>query len=138
MRRLVCAFVVRKPPKTGFCASRPIYGKCSKVFTCHKRRRQTAQTQVRLLVFSDQHFVNSWPENRTRKVFKILEHLPYFKYSRFFKILNTSYRSKRRRQTAQAQIRLLPKKQSHQGILCILSDKNCVNSSPDNQHFICE
>ena len=25
MRRLVCAFVVRKPPKTGFFASRPIY-----------------------------------------------------------------------------------------------------------------
>ena len=25
MRRLVCAFVVRKPPKTGFLASRPIY-----------------------------------------------------------------------------------------------------------------
>ena len=24
MRRLVCAFVVRKPPKTGFLASRPI------------------------------------------------------------------------------------------------------------------
>ena len=28
MRRLVCAFVVRKPPKTGFLASRPIL--CSK------------------------------------------------------------------------------------------------------------
>ena len=25
MRRLVCAFVVRKPPKTGFLASRPKY-----------------------------------------------------------------------------------------------------------------
>ena len=25
MRRLVCACVVRKPPKTGFLASRPIY-----------------------------------------------------------------------------------------------------------------
>ena len=25
MRRLVCAFVVRKPPKTGFLATRPIY-----------------------------------------------------------------------------------------------------------------
>ena len=24
MRRLVCAFVVRKPPKTGFLAARPI------------------------------------------------------------------------------------------------------------------
>ena len=27
MRRLVCACVVRKPPKTGFLASRPIYGR---------------------------------------------------------------------------------------------------------------
>ena len=26
MRRLICACVVRKPPKTGFFASRPIYG----------------------------------------------------------------------------------------------------------------
>ena len=31
MRRLVCAFVARKPPKTGFLASRPKYRSMHKV-----------------------------------------------------------------------------------------------------------
>ena len=45
---------------------------------------------------------------------------------------------KRPRQTAQTQIRLLLKKQSDQGLPCCYSDKNLVNSSLENSHFILE
>ena len=56
------------------------------------------------------------------------------------KILNTSssYLPKRPRKTEQTQIWLLLKKQPHQGLLCLYSDKHFVNSNPENQHFILE
>ena len=36
----------------------------------------------------------------------------------------------------QTQIRVLLKKQSDQGLLCLYSDKHFVNTSPDDIHFI--
>ena len=66
------------------------YGNALKFQTlaaCQKRLKQTVQTKIRLLLKnqSDQglpcllfcdHFVNSSLENRKRKAFEILEHLP--------------------------------------------------------------
>ena len=46
MRRLVCAFVVRKPPKTGFLAARPI---CNDTFQFVSGLKQHIMTHVKII-----------------------------------------------------------------------------------------
>ena len=57
------------------------------------------------------------------------------RYNKCSKISNTNCLPKWLRQTAQNQIRPLLQKQSDMGLLCFYSDKNFVNSNPDNQYF---
>ena len=52
------------------------------------------------------------------------------------KILNTSCRPKRQRQTLQTQIRLFLKTQSDQGLPCLLLGQPFCKFHCDNQHFI--
>ena len=61
---------------------------------------------------------------------------PKWYYGKCLKISNTSCLSKRARQTEQTQIRLLLKKQSDQGLPCLLFWWLSVNSSPNNHYNI--
>ena len=58
MRRLVCTCVVRKPPKTGFLASRPIYR--TSFFVCYHRNIALINVKIQGQ-FSrlHEHFVSS-------------------------------------------------------------------------------
>ena len=67
-----------------------------------------------MVAFSTGEYVLSTPESKCSKV------------------LNTSYLPKRPRKTAQTKIRLLLKKQPHQGRPGLYSDKNFVNSNPEH------
>ena len=49
----------------------------------------------------------------------------YSSYDKCSKVLKTNCLPKRTRQTVQTQIRLLPKKQSDQGLPCLLSQQEC-------------
>ena len=69
-------------------------------------------------------------------IWKVQGYTRKWYYGKCSKILNTSCLSKRARQIEQTQIRLLLKKQSDQGLPCLLFKWPSVNSSPNNQHFI--
>ena len=59
-----------------------------------------------------------------------------FSFGKCSKISNISCLQKRTRQTVKTEISL--KKQSDQGLPCLLFRQVFVNSSLDNQYFICE
>ena len=78
------------------------------------------------------HIHKVWIYMETRN--KILNSSPAG-YGKWFKFSNTSFLPNGPRQTVQTQIRLLKKKQSDQGLLCLLFRQHFVNSSPENPTF---
>ena len=72
------------------------------------------------------------------RAFLFGEQVHRFCYSKCFKVLNTSFLPKRRRQTAQTQIRLLLKKQSDHGIPCLLFKQAFYEISALKTHILFE